>query len=178
MYSLNVPVPADVARLAATVAQELPCARARGRGEHTLVVKRLTSDRAGGSGRPADDFAYSRLETRAREALRGQPSFELRVGGIDYFAEPTTGTAPVVYLSVESSALESLHDRLVGTFEPVDGLEGDGYVPHVTVARGGSIETARRVANREIDPITWSVSELVFWDGEHNQPISTLSLPA
>lgn len=176
MYSLNVPVPADVARLAATVARELPRARARARDEHTLVVKRLTSDRTGR--RPADDVAYSRLETRAREALRGQPSFELRVDGIDYFAEPATGTAPVVYLSVESSELESLHDRLVGTFEPVDGLEGDEYVPHVTVARGGSIETARRIADREIDPITWTTSELVFWDGKHNQPISTLSLPA
>ena len=178
MYSLNVPVPAEVARLAATVARELPNARARTRGEHTLVVKRLTSDRSGTTGGSADRVTYDRLETRAREVLHGQPPFEIRIDGVDYFAEPATGTAPVVYLSVASGELESLHDRLAGTFEPVDGLEGDEYVPHVTVARGGAIETARRVADREIDPITWTVSQLVFWDGEHNQPISTLSLPA
>ena len=184
MYSLNVPVPGNVARVAATVAREIPQARARARGEHTLVVKRLTDDGAGARGdvpyrsHPQSHRTYNRLETRAREAVRGQPPFELRVDGIDYFEKPTSGPGPVVYLSVESRGLEALHDRLLEVFAPVDGLEGDAYVPHVTIARGGTREAARRLAQQDIDPITWTASELVFWDGERGQPVSRLSLPA
>ncbi|MEF8938013.1 MAG: 2'-5' RNA ligase family protein, partial [Halovenus sp.] len=68
MYSLNVPVPGQVGALAVEIARQLPSARARTRGEHTLGVKRLGSD-AG---------QYSRIEAQAREALAGQPAFEAR----------------------------------------------------------------------------------------------------
>ena len=169
MYSLNVPVPGRVAALASEVARELPDARARARGEHTLGVKRL------GSG---DRQAYSRLEARAREVLVGQPAFEVQVTGLEYFSEAITGPSPVIYLAVESPELIALHRRLAEVFDPVEGIEGEGYTPHVTVARGGSLEQARRLVEQEIEPIRWTVSKLVFWDARRQQPVSTVSLPA
>lgn len=169
MYSLNVPVPAAVARLASDLAGDIPAARARPRGEHTLLVKRL-----GGEA----DTPYARLETRVRELLDGQPAFEARVAGVDLFRDPPAGSGPVVYLRVESPHLVALHRRVVSAFDPVEGMEGDSYVPHVTVARGGAIDRAERLADRLIDPVTWDVTELVFWDGERSQRVSRLSLPA
>jgi 2'-5' RNA ligase len=169
VYSLNVPVPAEVARLASDLARELPEARARERGEHTLGVKRLVT---------TTEQPYSRLENRVRELVTGQPAFELRVTGVDLFREAPVGLSPVVYLTVESPALVALHRKLATTFDPLDGIEGDAYTPHVTVARGGSVELAERLTDRPIDPISWEVTELVFWDAERAQPISRLSLPA
>lgn len=169
MYSLNVPVPARVASAAHDVARELPQARVRTRGEHTLGVKRLANDR---------DAQYSRIEAQTRELLRGQPAFEARIGEIGVFETPPVGTAPVVHFVVDSPELTALHDRLADRFGIVDEtIEGDNYSPHVTIARGGSNEMATRVAG-DIEPLTWSVEELIFWDASHNQPVSTVSLPA
>jgi len=169
VYSLNVPVPAAVARLASDLASNLPAARARPRGEHTLVVKRLGE----GAHTP-----YPRLEARVRDLLAGQQAFEARVAGVGLFRDPPAGSGPVVYLRIESPPLVALHRRLLPAFDPVEGMEGDAYVPHVTVARSGSLDRAERLADRPVDPITWDVTELVFWDGEHSQPVSRLSLPA
>ena len=169
MYSLNVPVPTRVATAAREVAHELPQARIRNRGEHTLGVKRLASDR---------DAPYSRIEARVRELLRTQPAFEARIDEIGLFAEPPVGSAPVVHFVVESPGLIALHERLAEAFGTVDErIEGDSYSPHVTIARGGSREMAGRVTG-EIEPIEWTVSELIFWDATHDQQISTVSLPA
>jgi 2'-5' RNA ligase len=169
VYSLNVPLPSAVTALAGRLARDLPRARARPRGEHTLVAKRL------GEG---DHAAYARLESRAREALRGQPAFEARITGVAQFETAATGPSPVVYLAVESPGLVALHERLCETFEPVDGVEGADYVPHVTVARGGDPETARRLTERAVDPVEWSVDSLTFYDAERGQSASSLSLPA
>lgn len=170
MYSLNVPVPARVATLAQEIARELPSARARTRGEHTLGVKRLASD---------ESAPYNHIEAQTRELLAGQPSFEVRVDEIGIFEHAPVGTSPVVYLAVESPGLLALHEKLTTAFDPVhDRIEGESYTPHITIARGGSIETARRVADREIDPIEWTVEQLLFWDAKHNQSVSTVSLPA
>lgn len=169
MYSLNVPVPGEVSRLASELARELPAARARRREEHTLVAKRL------GEG---DGAAFRRLAALAREALTGTPAFEARVAGVDYFAEAASGPSPVVYLAVESPGLVSLHQDLARAFDPVEGLEGEAYVPHVTVARGGSVDAARRLAARDVDPIEWAVTELVFWDAGRGERAGTVSLPA
>lgn len=168
MYSLNVPVPGRVARIASDLARDLPEARARTRGEHTLGVKRLGTD----------EVPYNRLEAKVRDMLAGQPAFELQVTDVDYFSDPPTGSAPVVHLVVESQGLIALHERLAQEFEPRAGIEGDEYNPHVTVARGGRFETAKRVTEQDIDPIRWTVSELVFWDATHSQPVSSISLPA
>ena len=116
-----------------------------------------------------------------QDLLTGQvrvPEAEARVDEVGVFEQPPVGTAPVVYLAVESPGLVQLHEHLVATFESVsDGIEGESYVPHVTIARGGSVDTARRVAG-EVDPIEWTVSELQFWDAKHSQSVSTVSLPA
>ena len=71
VYSLNVPVPSEVARLAGTLARELPRARERARDEHTLVLKRL-----------GDEESFPAIQAQVREALRGQPTFDVQVTGI------------------------------------------------------------------------------------------------
>jgi 2'-5' RNA ligase len=172
--SLNAPLPRVVARLASDLAAALPAARERGRGEHSLVVKRLGEPTAG---EPDPDRSH-RLAARLREALAGTPAFEARIAELDLFEEPTAGPAPVVYLAVESSGLRGLHARLCDEFGAVDGLEGDEYVPHVTVARGGDADAARRLVDRAIDPVEWVVSELVFYHSRHSESSSRFSLPA
>ncbi|WP_254272797.1 2'-5' RNA ligase family protein [Haloarcula marina] len=169
MYSLNVSLPSAVTSLAGELARDLPLAAARPRGEHTLVAKRL------GSG---DHAAYARIEARARDAFRGTDPFAVRVTGVEQFETAVTGPSPVVYLAVESPGLRALHDRLCEGFDPVDGMEGEAYVPHVTVARGGDPAAADRLCAREIEPIEWNVEELRFHDAERGQSVTRVSLPA
>lgn len=166
MYSLNAPVPSQVAALARDLAADLPAASPRARGTHTLVVKRLGTDTG----------EFARVTARAREALADASACAARVTGVGVFEDVAVGSAPVVYLRVESPGLEALHERLCTVFDPVDGLEGDRYVLHVTVARGGTIERARDLARRDVDPIEWVVDELVFWDAENDQSVGRVSL--
>lgn len=161
MYSLNVPVPDEVSRLAAGLG--LTCRNADVRTRRTLVGKRL------------GDGAYRPLARRAREAVAGTAPFAARVTEVDAFRQPPRGRAPVVYLTVESQGLYDLHDRLCETFDPIPGMEGEEYDPHVTIARGGD---ARDLLDETIDPISWSVDRLVFWDGTHHEPVESISLPA
>ncbi|QSG05576.1 2'-5' RNA ligase family protein [Halapricum desulfuricans] len=165
MYSLNVPPPSAVTRLASDLARDVPRARARQRGEHTLVCKRL------------GDGDGARLAARARETLSGVAPFELRVSGIDLFETPSSGSGPVVYLDVESPGLQRLHERLCETFDPVAEIEGDEYTPHVTIARGGELASARRLARREIDPVRWTADRLSVWDSRRSVPVREFSLP-
>ena len=169
MYSLNVPLPSSVTQLASRLARDLPRARARPRGEHTLVVKRL------GGGDHAD---YARLEARARDVLGGTVPFGVRATGVDCFETAVTGPSPVVYLAVESPELRALHERLCAEFDAVERMEGEAYVPHVTVARGGDPAAARRLVEREIEPVEWAVDELVCFDADRGQWVSRISLPA
>lgn len=166
VYSLNAPVPGRVARLAADLFPEL-VAFETVRDRHTLVVKRL--------GDAADE--YSRLEACARRALAGTPACEARVARIDYFERPARGPAPVVYLAVESPGLVALHRRLCETFEPVPGIESEDYVPHVTLARGGDLAAARRLADREIEPVTWTITELELYDAAYGERAGVVRLP-
>ena len=170
MFSCNVPIDGAVGERAGEIAHQLPEARARVRGERTLVCKRL--------GRDVAPHEYHELEARAREAIRGTPAFQARVTGVDCFEAPERGAGPVVYLAVESPELQRLHCRLCDVVDPVAGLEGEAYVPHVTVARGGSLERAREVCAEAFDPITWTVTDLVFWDAERDRAVSRVSLPA
>ncbi|WP_436930162.1 2'-5' RNA ligase family protein [Halosimplex halobium] len=167
MYSLNVPVPGTVAALARDLGTRLGTADLRQRGEHTLVAKRL------GRG---DAARYHELEARARETLRGEPPFEVRVTGVDVFTDVPRGEGPVVYLAVESPGLVDLHRRLCERFDPVDDVEGDDYVPHVTVARGGSVERAAGLRDTPFDPVEWTAERLEFWDAERSQSVSSVSL--
>ena len=162
MASLNVPVPGRVERVAADVEPELlPFERRRER--HTLVAKRFESESLGA------------LESDLRPVLASVRPFELSVTGVDYFAAPTRGAGPVVYLVVESPGLRRLHDRLVERFGGIEGLEGDDYVPHVTLARGGDVADAERLA-RALDPVTWTASRLDVWSGEYREVVSRIDL--
>ncbi|ARS89737.1 2'-5' RNA ligase family protein [Natrarchaeobaculum aegyptiacum] len=166
MYSVNVPVPGRVRTLANDLYPELVGFDAV-REDHSCLLKRL-----------GDADHVHQLQHRAHRALEGAPAVEARITGIDYFEDPPLGSAPVVYLVVESPGLETIHRNLTDHFDAVSGLEGGDYVPHVTLARGGDLEAARRLADRDVDPITWTVSELEFWDGTYRLPVSRVSLPA
>lgn len=168
MYSLNAPVPPAIARLAIDLAAGLPGANPRTRGEHTLLVKRLGADGEG---------ALDHRIERVRETLSGVEPLEVRIAGVDWFPEPETGTGPVVYLAVESPALVEVHRALCEVIDPVAHLEGEEYVPHITIARGGDREAAERLTEREIDPRTYTVDELVVWDAHRDVATTRFSLP-
>ncbi|ELZ44283.1 hypothetical protein C464_15660 [Halorubrum coriense DSM 10284] len=83
-----------------------------------------------------------------------------------------------MYLAVESDGLVRLHRRLCAAFGVVEGIEGDDYVPHVTLARGGDPgpgAVADLVA-AEFDPIRWRVHALDVWDPEYREPAATIDL--
>ena len=166
VYSLNVPIPGGIERLAATLHPRL-VGFDRARERHTLVCKRFEA--------PVPD--PERLFERVRRALAGAPAVEARTAGIDRFAAPVRGPGPVVYVAIESPGLHDLHRRLVAAFDPIPDLEGDEYVPHVTLARGGSAERARELAAVDFEPIEWTVAELVLHDGRYGERVASLSLP-
>lgn len=161
MYSLNVPLTDEVVRLAAGLGAG--CRTAEVRDRRTLVAKRL------GEGR------FRSLAGRVRAALAGTDPFSARVTGVAAFEDPPAGAAPVAYLAVESSGLRALHEVLCGEFQPVTGIEGPAYVPHVTVARGGD---ARRLLAERVEPVRWSVDRLVLWRADTHEPLESVSLPA
>lgn len=163
MYSVNVPVPDEVARLATGLATT--CLTADARTRHSLVCKRLDGD----------ERAYPRLARRVREALDGAPAFAARVTGVDSFDRPTAGRAPVAYLAVESPGLWSVHRDLCAAFDAKPRLEGDDYTPHVTIARGGD---AGQLVGRDVDPVEWDVTRLELWDDRHREVVESVSLPA
>lgn len=160
MYSLNVPVPGEVSKLARGLASE--CLTATPRDRHTLVAKRL------GDGDPAS------LGRDVRQALAGLDPFTVEISGVGVFRNPPTGRGPVAYLRVESPTLERLHAVLCDRFSPVDGIEGDDYIPHITVARGGD---ADRVAGSDVSA-EWTVDSLVVWAADYGEPVERVSLPA
>ena len=166
MYSVNVPVPGRVRTIANELYPELVGFDSV-REDHSCLLKRL-----------GDADHVAQLQHRAHRALEGAPAVEAQITGIDCFEDPPLGSAPVVYLAVESPGLESIHATLTDAFDTVEGLEGADYVPHVTLARGGDIATAKRLAERELEPIRWTVSELEFWDGTYKLPVSRVTLPA
>lgn len=161
MYSCNIPVPTEVSRLARGLAAT--CFEATPRDRHTLVVKRL------------GERELQSVTREVRRAIEGTAPFEARTGSIELFREPTTGRGPVAYLRIESPALVELHERLCAVFEPIEGLEGDGYVPHVTIARGG--DAGRLEGANTGEPITWTVDSLLVWAARYDEPASRISLP-
>jgi hypothetical protein len=159
--SLNVPVPGRVRRLAADRRPELAVFDSV-REDPSLVCKRFE--------RPPGRRALA-------ATLGGTPAFEAAVTGVDFFAEPTSGPGPVLYLTVESPGLRDLHDGLVERFGAVPGLEAEEYTPHVTLARGGTVDDAERLAG-PIEPVTWTVSRLLAWDAQYRAPEREIPLPA
>lgn len=166
MYSLNVPLPAAVRREIDTLRPALTGFDAV-RETPTLVLKRF------GSGSP-DGFAS--IESEVRLTLANVAPFTVRLAGVGVFQAPVSGPAPVAYLAIESAELERLHARLVDEFGAIDGVEGADYVPHVTLARGGNASAVDRIADREVEPVEWTVSELWFWDGRAAERAGRVSL--
>ena len=168
MFSLNVPLPGAVLALAERLRPDLGALETV-REAPTLVAKRF--------GRLGPDEAAA-LQSEVRLALAGAPAFEARVAGLGAFEAPPAGPAPVVYLAVESPGLRALHDRLVEAFGAVEGLEGDDYVPHVTLARGGDVDVDAVLDGLEVEPVAWDVTALEFWDARHRERAGRVSLPA
>jgi len=160
-YSLNVPVPAEVARLAAGLATE--CRTAEVRERHTLVLKRLGE---------AED--YRRLIGQVRDLLGGTGAILARVEGVDTFEAPPSGRAPVAYLTVHSPGLVAVHERCCDIVDPFgEVLEGAEYEPHVTIARGGD---AGRLRGRDAGPIDWEIDRIDVWDAYHENVVESISL--
>lgn len=169
MYSLNVPVPGEVH----AVAMELRSALAdvdQLREDLTLVAKRLPVD---------DPSDFPPVHERTLEALDGAVPFEVRIDGIGTFEEPVTGPAPVIYLAVESPGLMRIHERMIEEFEAIPNFEGDEYVPHITLGRGGDVSRSRldELRSREVERVSWSVDRLNFWDPRRGVPIGEVRLP-
>lgn len=167
LLSCNVPLPGGVRAAAEDLVPYLtPLDQVR--EEHTFVCKRLGRDE-----RPRH------VRERLRTALAGAAPFRVRLDGVGVFETPASGPGPVVYLGVESPGLVALHERLCETFAPVDGLEGDAYVPHVTLGRGGtpSPEELDRLREQSPPPVEWTVDRLYVYDASYEQVAAELSLP-
>jgi 2'-5' RNA ligase len=161
-YSLNVPVPTDVARLASGLAAE--CRTAEARERHTLVLKRLGE---------AED--YRRLIGEFRDLLAGSGPIPARAEGVATFEAPPSGRAPVAYLAVHSPGLVAVHEACCEVVAPFgEVLEGtDEYVPHVTIARGGD---AGQLRGRDAGPVSWEIDRIDVWDAYHETVVESVSL--
>jgi len=164
---VNLRVPPEVERLAAELHPKLTAFESI-RQRHTLVVKRIENDewRSGPGG----------VRERLRRILDETRPFPVRVTGIDFFADPPTGRAPVVYLTVESEGIQQLHRRLCQEFPVVEGYEAEGYTPHITLARGGSIEDAERLTEVVFEPIEWTAKRAFTWDREQREAVDRFRL--
>jgi hypothetical protein len=178
-YSLNAPVPGEAKRLAADLLPRLT-AFERVREDHTLLVKRFGGGEKNMERGSNASHRLATLRKRVRPVLEDVPPFEARITGIDCFERPTRGSDPVLYFAIESPGVRHVHRRLVEEFGAVADLEGEDYTPHVTLARDGSLETARELVSEmgEIDPIEWTVSELRFYDPRYRETVGRVPLPA
>lgn len=168
MHSLNAPVPAVIAERRDDLVDQLSTFE-RHREHLTLVVKRF-GERSPG--------ALVHLEHQLEDILTRWGPIEARITGVDAFVDPPGGPAPVVYFAVDSPGLTSLHMELVDRFGMADPtIEGDRYVPHITLARGGSRVGLSEVTGHPIEPIDWVIDELVLWTARYDRPITHLQLP-
>jgi len=191
-FSLNVPLAPAVDRLAADLQSKLS-GFDRVRDRHTLVCKRFgvddvpdrvaSDDRAGAVLRPAARHPQARRTRRPTRgpppAARGPTRPPVAVIGIDIFDAPASGSAPVLYLVIESDALVRVHRRLCAAYGAIAGIEGDDFVPHITVARGGNPRAGRRRpvgAAFEFEPIRWRVHALDLYDPEFREVAATIDL--
>jgi hypothetical protein len=196
VFSLNVPLPPSVGRLAA----DLHLKRSgfdRVRERRTLVCKRFgvedvpnrvgvadragrsdSSDAADGDSTLRKPDALAALREDLRPLLSGTDPFDAAVTGVDVFDAPASGSRPVVYLAVESDGLVRLHRRLCAAYGAIEGIEGDDYVPHVTLARGGNPEpgAVADLVAAEFDPIRWRVHALDVYDPEFREVAATIDL--
>lgn len=154
--SLNVPLPPNVVQLARHLTAELP-GTVRPRNRHTLVVKRL---------------ADPEVEA-VRRVLAETSAFGARITGLGTF---DGDTGPVVYLAVESPGLVALHERLCDAADPIAGIEGPDYVPHVTLGRGGNPSDVAAFTDRDVPATEWTVDALVGWNATYREHVDRLPL--
>jgi hypothetical protein len=174
MFSVNIPVPRAVDRLAAELSPELSAFDSR-RDRFSLVGKRIGTAAFEAGTTPNKDRAVAELRERLRPLLAPVDPFQIRAPTIAQFDDPARGPGPVVYLKIESPGLLQLHRRLCSIFDPVDDFEAGDYVPHVTLARGGSSQAALRLCEKDIDHIDWTVTEVELFDPEYREPAATLT---
>ena len=192
MFSLNVPLPPAVDRIGHQLADG-PAPLGRLRTRHTLVCKRFAdgdvpdaaevpgvADAADSTDPPPPprEAALKRLCVPLRAQLASTEPFSLALTGVDAFETPASGAGPVVYLAVESPPLVRLHRRLCTTFGAADGVEGDSYVPHVTLARGTDPASVRDALDVDLEtmPIRWRVDALTVYDAKFREVAATLEL--
>ena len=191
MFSLNVPLPPAVGDLAGDLHPKLS-GFDRVRDRHTLVCKRLgveavpdrvddgesNREREGGELSPPKPDAVAALREDLRPLLSGTAPFEVAVTGVDVFDAPVSGSRPVVYLAVESDALVRLHHRLCAAYGAIEGIEGDEFVPHVTLARGGNPDpgVVADLVSREFEPVRWRVHAIEMYDPEFREVAATIDL--
>jgi len=168
VFSLNVPVPHAVSRRAAALAPALSGFDVV-RHRHTLVCKRL--------GEP-DHHETHALEKQVRNAIAGTGPFAASIQSFGQFEDPPNGASPVIYFEVESPGLQQVHDSLLDVVEPVPDMEGPDYDAHVTLARGGSRADTEQLLERSVEPLEWTVDELVFFDARHEERAGSIALPA
>ncbi|MFC7325142.1 2'-5' RNA ligase family protein [Halorubrum rutilum] len=191
MFSLNVPLPPAIGDFAADLHPKLS-GFDRVRDRHTLVCKRLgveavpdrvdgngsSSGRDGGAPSPPKPDALAALREDLRPLLSGTGPFDAAATEVDVFDAPASGSRPVVYLAVESDALVRLHHRLCAAYDAIEGIEGDDFVPHVTLARGGNPDpgVVADLVNREFEPIRWRVHAMEVYDPEFREVAATIEL--
>jgi 2'-5' RNA ligase len=168
VFSVTVPVPESVRERSRALRPALSgFERIRPPRSRQLVAKRL----------PAETRREFLTDARnAKAALAPVDPFEVRIPGIDTFADPPRGPGPVAYLAVASAGLERVHERLVEAFDAVPGLEGPDYVPHLTLARGGPPAAADSLVERPFEPIRFSVERLSLYDTEREQAVESVDL--
>jgi len=182
VFSLNVPLAPAVDALAGDLHPKLEGFDAV-RQRRTLVCKRFgvddVRDRDRDAGEPpTKNDALDRLRGRLSRPLAGVDPFEVAVTGVGVFDAPASGSRPVVYFTVESDGLVGLHDRLCAAFGAVEGIEGDDYVPHITLARGGNPEpgAVAGVVDTGFELIRWRVHALDVWDPEFREVAATIGM--
>jgi|AntRauMinimDraft_4_1070384.scaffolds.fasta_scaffold00042_32 hypothetical protein len=191
VFSLNIPLPPTVDRLAVDLHPKLS-GFDRVRDRHTLVCKRFGVDDIDGAGgidgagsepgadrrRPPKSDALATLRDDLRPVVSRIDPFEVAVVGIRTFDVPASGSRPVMYLAVESDGLVRLHRRLCAVYGAIEGIEGDAYVPHVTLARGGNPEpgVVADLVAADVEPIRWRVHALDLYDPEFREVAATIDL--
>ncbi len=150
VWSLNVSIPQNIVRAIGEVTSEL------GQGgevneELTLVIKRFEK-------RDLDGH----LESEIKILLENVEPFVVEIGNLKMFDVADRGTSPVLYLEVKSRGIKLLHETLVSSFGCVEGVEGENYIPHITIARGDGV---RGVDFSDFSCSTrWTAEILEFWD--------------
>jgi hypothetical protein len=192
VFSLNVPLPPAVDGIGNQLADS-SASLGRIRTRHTLVCKRFADGDvpdptelpgvAGASNSidmpsPPREAALKRLCTTLRAHLASTDPFDLALTGVDAFETPASGAGPVVYLAVESPPLVRLHRRLCTAFGAADGVEGDAYVPHVTLARGTDPTAVRDALDTDLEatPVRWRADALTVYDAQFREAAATLTL--